>query len=57
MNFAVCPDDGSKLKVVNRPTGQNKTLTMSCPVCSKRFTLAGGGPVEIEPGDQGDQAT
>jgi hypothetical protein len=57
MNFAVCPDDDSKLKVVTRPSSQNRNLIMSCPICSKRFTLGSGGPVEIRPGDQEGQAT
>ena len=57
MNFAVCPDDGSKLKVVSRPSSRNETLIMRCAVCSKRFKLEDGGLVEIRPDGQKDQAT
>jgi hypothetical protein len=49
VNFAVCPDDGTRLKAVAVPR-HGERLLMRCPACDKIFTLADGEVVEVDPG-------
>jgi len=49
VNFAECPDDGSRLKAVPTRPDPRRPLVMTCPHCGKRFTLTGDGVREIPP--------
>jgi hypothetical protein len=37
MNFAVCPDDGTRLKVAGQIPGPGQSLLVNCPTCGKQF--------------------
>jgi hypothetical protein len=47
VNFAECPDDGSRLKVDPGQRVGARPLIMRCPTCSKRFTFSDDGIIEI----------
>jgi hypothetical protein len=51
VNFAVCPDDDTRLKAVQRPLVPGQPLLLTCPGCGKRFRLADNGAIEVLPGD------
>lgn len=50
VNFAVCPDDGTHLKAVQR-----RPLLLTCPVCAKQFEFTDQGIVEVPAGGAGPQ--
>jgi len=50
MNFAVCPDDGTRLKAVRR-----RPLLLTCPACEKRFELTDQGVIEVPGGGAGPE--
>jgi hypothetical protein len=54
VNFAVCPDDGTRLDAWRRPD-PGQPLLLTCPACSKHFQLTESGIIEVPagPGEQG----
>jgi len=55
VNFAVCPDDGSRLKTDPGWRVGARPVLLRCPACGKRYTLSGAGVADAEPGDGGDR--
>jgi hypothetical protein len=51
VNFAECPDDGTRLKADPSWRTGVRPLLMRCEVCGKRFTLSDAGVVEVGPED------
>jgi hypothetical protein len=49
MNFAVCPDDGNRLRADPDWRHGYGPLLMRCPACGKRYTLTDNGVVEAGP--------
>jgi hypothetical protein len=51
VNFAECPDDGSRLKADLSHCIGARPLIMRCPACAKQYTLSDDGIIEIRAED------
>jgi|HubBroStandDraft_2_1064218.scaffolds.fasta_scaffold21968_2 hypothetical protein len=52
MNFAVCPDDGARLRAApGQRLDPGRPPVLTCPTCGERFRLSEDGIVAAPPED------